>query len=164
MVTNSENHYLISKEQRFKRLFVFDKNEDKPLYYAFSLAVINLAIGYIATLDKTYLNYAIKYYDYLLSCGDQGIYNNYIGKFGIASALLSVLTEENKYSQMVEHVMDYFGDTQNEEGYWEEFEKDSILSFDRTSEFTASISLIKFIGSLNNFKVLTRKNEMGILR
>lgn len=156
MIRYKNNEYVTKYPEKFARLYDFYDNDGSPLYYAFSLAVINLAIGYLKTNEIKYLEYAEKYYNIIISIGDQAIFNNYIGKFGIASNLLYIITENTIYQEYCEKVEIYLQDSQLELGCWEDYASNNILSLDRTSEFTASIHMMKLIRKMDIKKLSIR--------
>ena len=141
MLLDADNLKVLEIESRLNDFYSV---ESKPLYYAFSLSIILLAFAYEYKNEYKYLEVAEKLYFLLIREGKTAVYNNYIGKFGVATAILYRITHKSIYEEYLEIVEQYL--TENlQVDHWENYENDSILSMDRTSELLACIEIMKML-------------------
>lgn len=143
MIKDENNNFIEEFNDTNERLYKL--NVSNPLYYALSLASINLSIAYLIFREEIFLEYSKKYFEKIVAFGNAAYLNNYIGKFGIASTLLYFITKEKYYFDYYIITMKYLDKTVSEDGNWENYNSNAVLSIDRTSEFISSILIMKKI-------------------
>jgi len=142
MLADADNLQVLELKNRFNDFYCV---ESKPLYYAFSLSIILLSYTYEYKKDYKYLEAAEKLYFLLIREGKAAVFNNYIGKFGVATVMLRRVTHKSIYEEYLEKVEQYL--EENLQGdHWENYETDCVLSMDRTSELMACIEIMKLLG------------------
>lgn len=142
MLVGADDFRVLDAKNRFNDFYCVDS---KPLYYAFSLSIILLAYTYEYKKESKYLEAAEKLYFLLIREGRTAVFNNYIGKFGVATVMLHRETKKNFYKEYLDKVEEYL-EEKLQDDHWEDYEKDSVLSMDRTSEILACIEMIRMLG------------------
>ncbi len=161
LIQDENNELITNYSEENQRFYNYYVKNSKPLYYSVSLAIVNLCLAYMASGDEIYIECAKEYYDILIKSGKEAIFNNYIGKFGIASVLLYINTKDELYGDYYKRVNEYLAQTQKEFGFWEDSASNLTLALDRTSEFTASIYIMNYLTSqFSNYNSIKSESYM----
>jgi hypothetical protein len=122
--------------------YVIDKTQPGQAYWHIGMPIVTLAKLYEATEKKEYLEDAIKYYDFVMSCNPDVACSPPAGKLCWGSAVLYRLTGDKRYRDTNSRILEYFASLWHKDGHVDP-PGDNPPGFDRREvilNFTAEFS------------------------
>lgn len=123
---------LITSFEKDKNLFYFVSTQDADqLYFMVGYPSAFLALLYKKTADEKFLNFAIQYLDFSLSCNQSIYQSNFSHKIAWAASILYEITKDKRYLDAIEKITTHFIENQSEVGIWY---TDHNTTFDQSPE------------------------------
>lgn len=93
---------------------------DQPRQWFWGPGLVSAFLGmlYLATKERTYLEYGKKYQDFVQSCTPRQFEGIEVCKTGWGASIMYQITKEKKYLDWAIKVGDYFVSTQKSDGRW----------------------------------------------
>lgn len=139
-----------------QQMFFSVERGKEQLYFMLAYPCAFLGLMYQKTQNKNYLNYAIKYMDFLLTCDDNFYLSQFSHKTAWAASILYAETNDDKYLNIINRIIDYFISIQSEEGLWFKNE-DSNIYLDQSAEIGCWFSQI--LKNINNFELVEKQSQ-----
>ncbi len=130
---NERGELVTDLTQEAALLFAVSPTQPNQAYFMIGYPVAFLGQIYRATGDRFYLNSAIKYLDFALSCHDSIRSFHFSHKVAWGAAIIANLTGDMKYAAFSKSIADYLLSIQHGEGFWLKDEPEHTL-FDQTAE------------------------------
>jgi hypothetical protein len=116
---NMHNQPIVEHAAEQQMFFSLVKHQgENQLYFMMAYPCAFLGLHYRKTGNTASLDYAKRYMDFMLSCGE-GIYSSrFSHKTAWAASILYAETREEKYFAVVQRIVDFFVSIQSPDGLW----------------------------------------------
>jgi hypothetical protein len=154
---NGSNKPITEHLEDQQMFFSVKKNQgENQLYFMLAYPCAFLGLHYKKTANPASLDYARRYMDFILSCGDEIYTSRFSHKTAWAASILYAETSEEKYFTVVRRIVDHFIQIQSKDGLWFQEEGASVY-LDQSAEIGCWFSQI-----LKNVRLAQLKKSESI--